>query len=85
MPEKETIEKARKAKREGKAPTTQAGEFVREEIDKASTWLWPVNIGAKGFGSAESSGDVRHKRALAPELASPSEALHFSPGFCTGG
>ena len=34
MPEKKTIEKARKAKREGKAATTQAGEFVREEIDK---------------------------------------------------
>ena len=33
MPEKETIERARKAKREGKAPTTQAGEFVREEIE----------------------------------------------------
>jgi hypothetical protein len=34
MPEKKTIERARKDKREGKAPTTQAGEFVREEIDK---------------------------------------------------
>ena len=34
MPEKRTIEKARKAKRAGKAPTTQAGEFVREEIHK---------------------------------------------------
>ena len=33
MPEKRTIEKARQAKREGKAPTTQAGEFVREEIE----------------------------------------------------
>jgi hypothetical protein len=32
MPEKETIERARAAKREGKRPTTQAGEFVREEI-----------------------------------------------------
>ena len=32
MPEKETIERARKDKREGKSPTTQAGEFVREEI-----------------------------------------------------
>lgn len=32
MPEKQTIERARKAKREGKAPSTQAGEFVREEI-----------------------------------------------------
>jgi Family of unknown function (DUF6496) len=34
MPEKKTIEKARKAKREGKAPTTQAGEFIREQIHK---------------------------------------------------
>ena len=33
MPEKRTIERARRAKREGKAPTTQAGEFVREEIE----------------------------------------------------
>ena len=33
MPEKETIEKARKDKREGKAPSTQAGEFVHEEIE----------------------------------------------------
>src|SRR5262245_35401070 len=33
MPEKRTIERARKAKREGKAPSTQAGEFVREEIE----------------------------------------------------
>jgi hypothetical protein len=34
MPDKRTIERARKDQREGKAPTTQAGEFVREEIDK---------------------------------------------------
>jgi hypothetical protein len=32
MPEKATIERARKAKRQGKAPSSQAGEFVREEI-----------------------------------------------------
>lgn len=33
MPEKQTIERARKDKREGKSPSTQAGEFVREEIE----------------------------------------------------
>jgi hypothetical protein len=33
MPEKETIEKSRKAKRQGKAPSTQAGPFVEEEIE----------------------------------------------------
>lgn len=32
MPEKATIEKARNDRRHGKAPSTQAGEFVREEI-----------------------------------------------------
>jgi hypothetical protein len=32
MPEKETLKRARRDKREGKAPSTQAGEFVREEM-----------------------------------------------------
>lgn len=32
MPERETIEHAREDAREGKSPSTQAGEFVREEI-----------------------------------------------------
>lgn len=33
MPEKETLERAKKDKRQGKAASTQAGEFVREEIE----------------------------------------------------
>jgi Family of unknown function (DUF6496) len=33
MPEKNTLERARKDAREGKSPSTQAGEFVREEMD----------------------------------------------------
>lgn len=32
MPDQETIERAREDAREGKSPSTQAGEFVREEI-----------------------------------------------------
>ena len=32
MPEKETLDRARRDKRQGKTPSTQAGEFVREEI-----------------------------------------------------
>ena len=32
MPDKETEERAEEDKREGKAPSTQAGEFVREEM-----------------------------------------------------
>jgi len=33
MPEKRTIERARKDKRAGKSASTQAGEFVREEME----------------------------------------------------
>src|SRR5688500_16181104 len=32
MPEKQTVERAKKAKRQGKAASSQAGEFVREEM-----------------------------------------------------
>jgi hypothetical protein len=32
MPEKATVERARRDQRAGKAPSTQAGEFVREEM-----------------------------------------------------
>ena len=32
MPEKDVMKRAQRDKREGKAPSTQAGEFVREEI-----------------------------------------------------
>src|SRR5262250_3157175 len=33
MPEKDVIERARKDAREGKSPSTQAGEFVHEEME----------------------------------------------------
>ncbi|HET8541094.1 MAG TPA: transcription elongation factor [Anaeromyxobacter sp.] len=33
MPEKKTVERAKAALRQGKRPTTAAGEFVREEVE----------------------------------------------------
>src|ERR1700751_2841563 len=33
MPERNTLERARQDARQGKAPSTQAGEFVREEME----------------------------------------------------
>src|SRR6266576_2687101 len=33
MPEQETIERAQEDEREGKSPSTQAGEFVKEEME----------------------------------------------------
>jgi hypothetical protein len=46
MPEKRIIEKARRDKRAGKSASTQAGEFVREEIRK-------IRRGAHGARSPE--------------------------------
>ena len=33
MPERKTLQRAKRDEREGKAPSTQAGEFVREEME----------------------------------------------------
>ena len=33
MPEKKTLEESHEAKREGKSPSTQAGPFVKEEME----------------------------------------------------
>ena len=33
MPDKETLQRVAKDKREGKSPSTQAGEFIREEME----------------------------------------------------
>ena len=46
MPQQEVIDRAREDEREGKSPSTQAGEFVHEEIEhvkRASTEPAPPN------------------------------------------
>jgi Family of unknown function (DUF6496) len=74
MPEKKTIARARKAKAEGKAPSTQAGEFVREEIEH-------VRKGKHGARSAKQAiaiGLSKARRAgvklPAPKKGTTSEA-----------
>jgi hypothetical protein len=66
MPEKETLERAKQDKKEGKAPSTQAGEFVREEIEH-------VREGKHGARSAKQAiaiGLSKARRA-GVELAPP--------------
>ena len=46
MPKQETIERARRDAREGKAASTQAGEFIKEEIDE-------IRAGKHGARSAK--------------------------------
>jgi hypothetical protein len=59
MPEKKTIERARKAKKEGKAPSTQAGEFVKEEIEH----IREGKHGAKNAKQAIAIGLSKARRA----------------------
>ena len=60
MPKKKTFEETRKAKREGKAATTQAGAFVKEEIEHMKTGKHPVKSRkqavAIGLSRARQSG-----------------------------
>jgi hypothetical protein len=59
MPEKKTIKRARQAKREGKAPTTQAGEFVRETIQH----IRQGKLGARSAKQAIAIGLSKARRA----------------------
>ena len=62
MPRKETIERARRDARQGKSPSTQAGEFVKEEIDE-------IRAGKHGARSAKQAiaiGLSKARRAGVP-------------------
>jgi Family of unknown function (DUF6496) len=62
MPEKKTIERARRDAREGKAPMTQAGEFVREEMDH----IRQGKHGARSTKQAIAIGLSKARRAGVP-------------------
>lgn len=67
MPKRKTLEEARKATRKGKAPTTQAGAFVKEEIEHMKTGKHPVKSRrqavAIGLSKARKSGINLSQRA----------------------
>src|SRR5918911_767073 len=62
MPEKKTIERARKDAREGKSPSTQAGEFVREEMED----IRKGKHGARSTKQAIAIGLSKARRAGVP-------------------
>ena len=59
MPEKDVIERAHKDAREGKSPSTQAGEFVHEEIEH----IRQGKHGAKSTKQAIAIGLSKARRA----------------------
>src|SRR5512138_1265273 len=78
MPDKETIQRAKKDKEEGKAPSTQAGEFVREEIEHVREG----KHGARNTKQAIAIGLSKARRAgvklPAPKRGRTSEATRKS-------
>jgi hypothetical protein len=68
VPEKRTIKAARQAKREGKSPTTQAGEFVHEEIKH----IREGKHGARSAKQAIAIGLAKARRA-GVDLAPPAK------------
>jgi hypothetical protein len=74
MPEKKTLERARQDEREGKAPTTQAGEFIREEMEH----IREGKHGARSTEQAIAIGLSKARRAgvklPAPKAGTTSEA-----------
>jgi hypothetical protein len=60
MPSKTTLKRAAAARRQGKAPTTQAGAFVKEEMEHAKRGKHPVKSRkqaiAIGLSKARRSG-----------------------------
>src|SRR2546422_1069434 len=80
MPEKKTMERAREDLREGKRPSTAAGEFVREEIEhiregkhgaKSTKQALAEGGGAAWRGHAGAHG---HRQQRRPEGGTYSDA-----------
>ena len=59
MPKKETIRRVKKMKREGKSPSTQAGEFIKETMDE----IREGKIGARSTKQAIAIGLSKARRA----------------------
>ena len=76
MPEKKTIERARRDRREGKAPTTQAGEFIREEMHH----IREGKHGARSTKQAVAIGLSKARRA-GVKLGRPPASAKSKPGL----
>ena len=79
MPEKAVIQKARKDLREGKSPSTAAGEFVHEEIEH----LREGKHGARSARQAIAIGLSKARRAgipLKPPAKGKTNRRYSQPG-----
>jgi hypothetical protein len=84
MPEKATVERSRKLAREGKSPSTQAGEFVREEIRHVRQGKHgarsPQQAVAIGLSKARRSGVALPPRKGTPQRTQEQAARDYRKG-----
>jgi len=78
MPDEETVEKAREDEREGKSPSTQAGEFVHEEIEH-------VREGKHGARSTKQAIAIGLSKARRAGVKLPAPPKRSTPARSRGG
>ena len=81
MPEKKTIDEARKAKHQGKSPSTQAGAFVHEEIEH----IREGKHGARSAKQAIAIGLSKARRAGVPLPPAPKRRATRTRSSTPGG
>ena len=77
MPEEEAGERAREDEREGKSPSTQAGEFVREEMEHIREGEHGARIARAGYRHRTVGGAAGWGKAASPETR---QATNETPG-----
>jgi hypothetical protein len=77
MPERRTVERARKKLRQGKSPSTAAGEFVREEIEH-------VREGEHGARSSKQAIAIGLSKARRAPQRSPARPRRPQPRGAQG-
>ena len=73
MPEQKTIERAKQLAKKGRSPSTQAGEFVREEIDH-------IREGKHGARSTKQAIAIGLSKARKAGVALPPRGKRFASG-----
>ena len=84
MPEKATLRRAQQDAREGKAPTTQAGEFVREEIDHVREGKHGVRSAKQAIAIGLSKARRAGVKLPPPPKGTPSARKQKSSGTSKG-
>lgn len=75
MPAKKTVQRARKAKRQGKSASTQAGEFVHDEIKRIRKGKHGARSAKQAIAIGLSEARRAGVKAKAPKKGKASEAV----------